>query len=606
MEFKTTNVFQRTVAAYRTPGKRLIVNEGGTSSSKTFSVVQLFALIATYRKKPTLLSIVAESVPHLKRGALRDFKNIIGGEWSDSCWSAQDSTYHFGKNQLEFFSADNSSKLRGGRRDFLFINEANNITKDSFDELDVRTRICTFIDHNPVAEYWAHELKNEPFCAWIHSTYLDALPFLDESMVLNIRSRKDRDPNWWRVYGLGIVGKLEGLIHSEFKQIKELPAGGKEVYGLDWGFSPDPCALVRNRIIGDGLYSQELIYERGMTNARLMQRMEQLGVRKGYDVIIADCEDPKSIQELYEHGWDIRPCKKGPDSLLYGIQRINEYRQHWTEDSLNAIKEQRNYQWEKDKDGKFTNKPIDGWNHCMDCRRYAVESSPASKVLPAYNCLGGSASHFRKYDLKWNMRMIPKHTCLHYGAMSLSEDVRLYVTGAIWDKRAGLLFVYYEQFYAIPLVTEVVSDCVRAMHLNDFYFERMLANKAMMEQDKQGLSKVFNKEFQKQAPRQYVKLRQPQRYEAMGSIALLNAMAERHTLYVHADNCKDTNQELSTWVVEDSGSGSRKAEKPPGKVQVRGYRENLLMIVSELRRDPRFERPVKPPPYSPDYTEAPV
>ena len=560
--------------------------------SKTFSTMQLLTVIATHHLKPILISIVSESVPHSKRGVQRDLKSIMAEDFNEKCWNKTDSIYKFGNNTMEFFSADDSSKLRGGRRDILYINEANNVSKMAFDELDVRTRMVTFIDFNPVAEFWAHELKHDKHVAWIHSTFLDALQFLPESVVQNIMSRKERDPNWWRVYGLGLVGRIEGLVHPEFTICKVLPEAGKETFGLDFGYSQDPCTLVQNKIINDKLYSNELFYEKGMTNTRIVKKFEQLGIKKGFDVIIADCADPKSIEEIHEYGYDIRPCVKGKDSITHGIQRINQYKQFWTEESLNAIKEMRNYQWEQDKDGKFTDKPVDDWNHLMDARRYSVGTAPTAKVLPNY-LSQGTNSHFRKFDLKWSTHMVPKHTCIHYGAMSLAEDMSLSVMGTIWDNISGLLFIYWEHLEITPIAKKIVTLCNNCMHLDSFYFEKFLANNNMVEKDKKGLAKVFNAQFIKTVTNQNIKLREPRRYEEFGSIAVLNDLINNKHLYVHTD-CRDTNQELSNWIVGDKG-----------KLQVSGQRENLLMIISELRRDPRFEKKIKMPAYAPDYRSAP-
>ena len=258
MDFQATSVFDRINSAF-IAGKRLIVNSGGTSSSKTISTIQFLIFISTYTKKPLLISIVSESFPHLRRGCLRDFRMLMGANWDESCWSATLHEYAFASGaKIEFFSADDPSKLRGGRRDILFLNEANNIKKEAFDELDVRTRIFTIIDFNPVSEFWAHEMRDLPHVAWIHSTFLDAVQVLDQSVVDNILSRKDRDPNWWRVYGLGLVGKIEGLVHPMFGQCDLLPDGGREIYGLDFGYSMDPACLVRLRITDDTIYGQQL------------------------------------------------------------------------------------------------------------------------------------------------------------------------------------------------------------------------------------------------------------------------------------------------------------------------------------------------------------
>jgi len=334
-----------------------------------------------------LWSIVSESLPHLKRGAIRDFKMIMADTYNDSDFNKSDQIYSFAKGQLEFFSADDSTKLRGGRRNGLFLNEANNITKDAFDELDVRTSGSTIIDFNPVSEFWVHELlraggiddftkdcfpKKKDICL-IHSTYLDARKYLPQKIIEKIESRKELDPNWWNVYGLGLIGKIEGLVYPNFSIVEEIPPVARplEIYGLDFGYSGDPTAFVYNNIQGKNLYSHELIYEIGMTNRQIADRFAQLGIIKHRAVIIADSAEPKSIQELCDYGYNVRPVTKGQGSVEHGIQKVNQFRQHWTKPSTNCIKEQRNFMYVKDKDGKFTEKTTHYFSHGMDARRYA-------------------------------------------------------------------------------------------------------------------------------------------------------------------------------------------------------------------------------------------
>ena len=374
LKMATTNVFERNAVAYYNKGKRRAFNEGGTSSSKTVSIIQLIIIIAMYSKVPLLISIVSESVPHLRRGCIRDFKRIMGDAFDDDAWHGSDSSYSFPSGvQLEFFSADDSSKLRGGRRDILYINECNNITRASFNELDVRTRLFTFLDWNPTSEFWAYEMKNDPENEWIHSTYLDAKHVLPEAVVKNIESRKGKDPNWWNVYGLGLIGNIEGLVHPSFTQIDTIPsADGIVFYGLDFGFANDPTALVYNKIIGDNIYSNELIYETGLTSNQIIKRLESLYVAKDYDEIFADCADPRLIAEIQDAGFNCKAAPKGQDSVRTGISKVNEYYQFWTKGSTHGIYEQRNYRYIRNSDGKLTNKPIDDFNHLMDARRYGV------------------------------------------------------------------------------------------------------------------------------------------------------------------------------------------------------------------------------------------
>ena len=355
-------------------GKRLIINRGGTSSSKTYSILQLLIFIAALADKPTLISVVSESLPHLKRGCIRDFRKILGPDFKKALWNKTDFVYTFGKGAIEFFPADEASKLRGGRRDILFINECNNVSKEAFDELDVRTRQCTFLDYNPVGEFWAMELEGLPDTAYIHSTYLDAKTVLPRAVVGRIESRRERDPGWWRIYGLGEVGNIEGLVHPVFQTVDALPENGTQMFGLDFGYTNDPTALVKCVIRGDELYADELLYENGLNNRQIAHKLAECGVRKGYDEIFADAAEPKSIDEIKLHGWNIKPAPKGPDSVRQGIDKVNQYRQFWTKRSLNAIKEMRNYRYIADKNGTITNKPTDCWNHALDARRYAVQS----------------------------------------------------------------------------------------------------------------------------------------------------------------------------------------------------------------------------------------
>ena len=377
MAYDITSIFKKNYFAYRS-GKRRAINQGGTSSSKTYSILQLLSIIAEKSKEKYIISVVSESFPHLQKGAIRDFKKIMGERFQENSWNRTNSVYTFPSGSLiEFFSVDDPSKSRGPRRDILFINECNNVPYETFDQLDIRTNKFTFLDYNPVSEFWIHEkaIINNPENEYIHSTYLDAKDFLPVEIVKAIESHRERDPNWWRVFGLGEVGKLEGLVHPNFQIVDSIPDGNFiEFYGLDFGFSSDPTALVKCIAAGDELLCDLLIYEKGLTNQQIAARMESLGVRKRYDEIYADCAEPKSIHEIALYGYNIKQAPKGPDSVLSGIQKVNQFRQYWTKRSIEAIKEQRNYRYIEDSSGKMTNKPMDDFNHAMDARRYAIFS----------------------------------------------------------------------------------------------------------------------------------------------------------------------------------------------------------------------------------------
>jgi len=374
IELKYTRIFEQNNEAWLSRIYRRVLNEGGTYSSKTWSILQLLILIAQHAKGKLLISVVSESMPHLKRCAIREFLRILGESPDNKTrYYKTEHTYNFGAGVIEFFGADEADKVRGPRRDILFINEGNNVPWETARGLDIRTAKFTFVDWNPVSEFWAHEnWIGQPENAYIHSTYLDALDVLSREVIDNIESNRDKDPNWWNIYGLGLVGKVTGLVYPFFEQVDVLPQGDK-FYGLDFGFLVDPTVLVENVAIGDSLYSRELIYEFSqLTNDAIARKMDLLGVRKNYDEIFADPSEPKSIEEIHQQGYNIQESVKGPGSVEYGHQKVNQFHQFWTKDSVNCIKEQRNFRYIPDKDMKLTDKTTHVWSHGMDARRYAI------------------------------------------------------------------------------------------------------------------------------------------------------------------------------------------------------------------------------------------
>jgi len=385
LRIQTTRIYEENAKAWL-EGKRRAKNEGGTASSKTWSILQLLILIAQNANSPLLISVVSESLPHLKRGAIRDFFRILDESPDNNPrYNKTEQTYSFGKGRIEFFGADESAKIRGPRRDILFINECNNVPWETARGLDIRTNKFTFLDWNPVSEFWAHENWTEPENAYIHSTYLDAIDVIPEAVRLNIESNKDKDPNWWNIYGLGLIGRIEGLVYPLFNQVDVLPSQGDLIYGLDFGFSGDPAVLTRHKVFHDELYSEELFYEQGLTNQDISAKMIELGVDKK-DEIWADSAEPKSIEEIYQQGFNIKGAPKGPGSVEYGHQKVRQYKQYWTKDSLNCIKEQRNFRYKPDKNGKLTEKTTHNYSHGMDSRRYAImghseEAEPEEAVI---------------------------------------------------------------------------------------------------------------------------------------------------------------------------------------------------------------------------------
>lgn len=353
---------------------RIIANKGGTRSGKTYSLVSLFVTVAKASKKVRSIDIVSESLPHLKRGALNDIKEILANEGLsegvDYEYNKTDKIYTFRSGtRITFFSADDWGKVKGSRRDVLYINECNRISWETYRQLSVRTTECIFLDWNPDSEFWYEEhLQGKDNVLEVHSTYKDN-PFLSEVQIADIESNKD-DTNWWIVYGLGLVGKYEGLIYNRWEQCNDIPEGAKLVgRGLDFGFTQDPTAIVDVYLQEGKLWVNERCYRRGMTNDRISDELRGL---EGWTV--ADSAEMKSIAELRNYGISrIEPAEKGQDSIRNGIQILQRYEIMVTKRSLNLIYELRNYKWKEDKiTGQMLNEPIDKHNHLLDALRYVA------------------------------------------------------------------------------------------------------------------------------------------------------------------------------------------------------------------------------------------
>ena len=362
--------------------KRVRIVQGGSSSSKTFTILPILIAYCT-QNDDKLVSIVAESIPHLRRGAIRDFTKIMG--WLGNPMDLMNKstlTYTFPNgSQIEFFSADQPDKLRGGRRDVLFVNECNNIDFESYQQLSIRCREFIYLDYNPTAAFWVHtELKDEPDSDFIILTYKDN-EALEQSIVNEFEKavKKAETSDYWRnwvnVYVYGIIGSLEGVIFNNWKQIDSIPAEAKLLgYGQDYGFTNDPTTLVACYKYEGKLIWHELIYQKGLSNSELARLMKQGGVKPHTDVI-GDSAEPKTISELKSYGFNIRGAKKGADSIKHGIQLLQEYDMLVTSSSLNLIKELRSYQW----NDKKSNVPIDNHNHLIDGMRYLAQHKLGNK-----------------------------------------------------------------------------------------------------------------------------------------------------------------------------------------------------------------------------------
>ena len=349
-------------------GRRLIAQRGGTRSGKTYSILLCLSVLAC--KRCVAIDIVSESLPHLKRGAIHDFDEILQRENLPVDINKTDRTYTFQSGSVvRFFSADDWGKVKGSRRDIIFINEANRIEYETYRQLAVRTTGTIIIDWNPDSEFW-YEKKGLSVDYPPHvSTYKDN-PYLDAAQVAEIESNRD-DVNWWNVYGLGQIGKIETLVFKNFDVVKKIPDGAKLVgYGLDFGFTIDPTALVAVYSSGGSVYLDEVIYSKGLTNDVISDKIKTLPTAD----IVADCAEMKSIQEIYNFGVRrIEPSKKGADSVKNGIDVMQRYDIKITADSLNVIDEFRQYKWKQDRiTGEILNEPIDKFNHAIDAARYLI------------------------------------------------------------------------------------------------------------------------------------------------------------------------------------------------------------------------------------------
>lgn len=376
MAVNLTEIFFENLEAYQADHD-LIINQGSTGSSKTWSILQLLYIIAKYSERSLVISVTSYALPHLKLGAIRDFDKILieFGENPAEICNRTEYTYKIGKSIIEFFGIEgNLAKVHGPRRDILFINEANKrVTYDVFDQLHTRTRICTILDFNPTARFWVHtEVMPNFRHAYIHSTWRDN-PYLSEVEMNKIMSKYGRKgfENWVKVYGEGEIGILEGQIFTNWRLgefNRSLPSG----FGLDFGFHPDPDAMVEEAIDEKRkiIYLRECMYKTGQSTDQLKREvMRQLP--SANSLVVADCADPRTIEDLKKKdgaarlGLNIVPVSKN-GTVSEWLKKMQGYEMVMTEDSYNLQQEISNYLWSDTRAGI----PIDDFNHLIDAGRY--------------------------------------------------------------------------------------------------------------------------------------------------------------------------------------------------------------------------------------------
>jgi phage terminase large subunit len=366
--------------------------QGGTSAGKTYAILPILIHIAASNPL-TEISVVAESIPHLKRGAMKDFKKILAetDRWHETLWNASDFKYTFPNgSQIEFFSADNDAKLRGARRDWLYMNECNNMTFHSYTELASRTKQGVYLDWNPTNTFWFHtELQQDNDVDFLTINYTDneACPESALNFILKAKEKAEQGnsfwQNWYKVYGLGEIGNLEGVIFNNWQQVDKIPVEAKLIgLGCDFGYTNDPTALIEVYTYNGKRYVNELMYRSGMLNSDIAKVLPK-GV-----IVYADSSEPKSIDEIKRYGIMIKGVTKGKDSIKYGIDVMQQQEYFVTSQSENLIKELRSYSWDKDKEGKKLNRPIEYFNHAIDALRYhEMEALGIKKNLGKYHVI---------------------------------------------------------------------------------------------------------------------------------------------------------------------------------------------------------------------------
>jgi len=357
-----------------TAAASVIVNQGGTSSGKTYAIEQVLFCLACETPKQ-IITVVGQDIPNLKAGALRDALNIYNS--SDQIkamvksYNKSDRVFEFHNGTIiEFKSYDNAQDAKSGKRDYLFINEANGITYDIYTELALRTRERVFIDYNPNFNFWVHDhVIGKPGVQLIISDHRHN-PFIKQTMRDKVESLKAVDIELWKVYARGLTGKVSGLVFDNWHICNDIPPDAKRIAaGLDFGFTNDEtgCLLVYTQ--NGELWVDEMFYETGLTNTDIAVRLTTAGISKSTE-IIADSAEPKSIEELKRLSWNIKGAKKGPDSIKNSIDILRRHKINITRRSVNLRNEIARYKWRIDRSGKTINEPVDAYNHLIDPLRY--------------------------------------------------------------------------------------------------------------------------------------------------------------------------------------------------------------------------------------------
>tara|TARA_B110000285_G_scaffold234537_1_gene311876 strand:+ start:1615 stop:2769 length:1155 start_codon:yes stop_codon:yes gene_type:complete len=352
--------------------KKIVVEQGGTRSGKTYNIILWIIFYYCGKNEGKTITIARKTFPAVRSSVMRDFIDILKGSdlYREENHNKSNSEYILNGNLVEFISMDQPQKIRGRKRDLAFLNEANELTFEDWQQIIFRTNGRIILDYNPSDTFhWIYDkVIPRDDVDFFQTTYKDN-PFLDDTIIKEIERLRDTDEHYWRVYGLGERGTNRAQVF-QFTTIQQIPQTAKFLsFGLDFGFTNDPSALVGCYQEGDNLYFQELLYSTNLTNQDLAREFSKLEIGR-YDEIFGDSSEPKSIEELHRMGWNIKPTQKGADSVNAGIDMLKRYKIHII--GSNLMKEMENYKWLEDKNGNLLNKPEDKYNHLIDALRYGV------------------------------------------------------------------------------------------------------------------------------------------------------------------------------------------------------------------------------------------
>lgn len=352
--------------------KRFCVNQGGTRSGKTYSILcAIIEYCFTFKNAQKTITICRKTFPALRGSVYRDFIQILQDEgyYSEDNHNKMEAIYYLFGNQIEFLSIDQAQKIRGRKRNILFVNECNELNWEDFFQLNIRTTDKVILDYNPSEDFWIDKIKDREDSDFFITTYKDN-PFLGEDLINEIERLKEIDENYWQIYGLGLPGLNEDLIFSKVKYVDKIPDEAELVsYGLDFGYSISPTAVVSIHRHKHQLYLNEVLHKTGLTNQDLADELKHI---VGKEDVICDSAEPKSIEELYRMGINAKPCRKGGDGILNGIDILRRYELNVIRPSENLMKEFRNYKWKKDKNNQIIKEPIKRFDHFMDAIRYVA------------------------------------------------------------------------------------------------------------------------------------------------------------------------------------------------------------------------------------------